>query len=76
MSADFRRILCPVDLSGSSLDPLKLAVKIAEAVTHTSADFFRSFSISARTDPPLFPFLRNHSSPTQQALENSRHEDC
>ncbi len=30
MSLDFKRILCPVDLSGFSLDALKLAVKIAE----------------------------------------------
>jgi universal stress protein A len=30
MSLDFKRMLCPVDLSGFSLEALKLAVKIAE----------------------------------------------
>jgi nucleotide-binding universal stress UspA family protein len=30
MSLDFQKILCPVDLSGFSLDALKLAAKIAE----------------------------------------------
>lgn len=31
MSLDFKRILCPVDLSAFSLDALKLAVKIAQS---------------------------------------------
>src|ERR1041385_1231728 len=33
MALDFKRILCPVDLSRLSLDGLKLAVKVAEAST-------------------------------------------
>lgn len=35
MSLDFKRILCPVDLSSFSLDALKLAVKIAETSSST-----------------------------------------
>ncbi len=31
MSLDFKKILCPVDLSGFSLDALRLAVKVAES---------------------------------------------
>lgn len=30
MSLDFQKILCPVDLSGFSLEALKLAAKVAE----------------------------------------------
>jgi nucleotide-binding universal stress UspA family protein len=35
MTLEFKRVLCPVDLSGFSLEALRLAVKVAEASAAT-----------------------------------------
>jgi len=61
MSLDFKRILCPVDLSAFSLDALKLAVKIAQSsdatldilhVIHNPFDEIYLTEIT-QTDPAL-----------------------
>jgi universal stress protein A len=61
MSLDFKRILCPVDLSGFSLEALRLAVKLAEAgdatldilhVIHNPFDEIYLTEIT-QTDPAL-----------------------
>ena len=61
MSLDFKRILCPVDLSGFSLEALKLAVKVAEAsegaldILHVIHNPFDEIYMSeiTQTDPAL-----------------------
>jgi nucleotide-binding universal stress UspA family protein len=61
MSLEFKRILCPVDLSGYSLEALKLAVKVAEAsgatldVLHVIHNPFDEIYMTAmtQTDPAL-----------------------
>ncbi len=67
MSLDFKRILCPVDLSGFSLDALKLAVKIAESsgatldilhVVHNPFDEMYMTAIT-ETDPALMEMYAN-----------------
>lgn len=61
MSLDFKKILCPVDLSTFSLDGLKLAVKVAESsaaaldilhVIHNPFDDIYMTEIT-QTDPAL-----------------------
>src|SRR4030095_11187010 len=61
MSLEFKKILCPVDLSSFSLDALRLAIKIAEAsqatldilhVIHNPFDELYMTAI-AETDPAL-----------------------
>ena len=61
MSLDFKRILCPVDLSDFSLDGLKLALKVAEAsdatldILHVIHNPFDELYMTAltQTDPAL-----------------------
>jgi universal stress protein A len=61
MNLDFKRILCPVDLSGFSLEALKLAVKVAEAsegtldILHVIHNPFDEIYMSeiTQTDPAL-----------------------
>ncbi len=61
MSLDFKRIFCPVDLSGFSLEALKLAVKVAEAsegtldILHVIHNPFDEVYMSeiTQTDPAL-----------------------
>ena len=59
MTLEFKRVLCPVDLSGFSLEALRLAVKVAEAsaatldilhVIHNPFDEIYTSAIT-RTDP-------------------------
>jgi universal stress protein A len=67
MSLDFKRILCPVDLSGFSLDALKLAVKIAESsgatldILHVIHNPFDEMYMTAitETDPALREMYAN-----------------
>ncbi len=67
MSLDFKRILCPVDLSGFSLDGLKLAVKIAESsgatldILHVIHNPFDEMYMTAitETDPALMEMYAN-----------------
>jgi universal stress protein A len=67
MSLDFKRILCPVDLSGFSLDALKLAVKIAESsgatldILHVIHNPFDEMYMTAitETDPALMEMYAN-----------------
>ncbi len=61
MALDFKRILCPVDLSRFSLDGLKLAVKVAEAsnaglyILHAIDNPFEELYMSSigQADPAL-----------------------
>lgn len=61
MSLEFKKILCPVDLSSFSLDALRLAVKIAEAsqatldILHVIHNPFDEIYMTAltQTDPAL-----------------------
>lgn len=61
MSLDFKRILCPVDLSAFSLEALKLAVKVVEAsegtldILHVIHNPFDEIYMSeiTQTDPAL-----------------------
>ena len=67
MSLDFKRILCPVDLSGFSLDALKLAVNIAESsgatldILHVIHNPFDEMYMTAitETDPALMEMYAN-----------------
>jgi universal stress protein A len=67
MSLDFKRMLCPVDMSGFSLDALRLAVKMAGAsdatldVLHVIEDPLDELYMSALTqiDPALFETYKN-----------------
>src|SRR6266508_1730873 len=67
MILDFKRILCPVDLSGFSLDALKLAVKIAERsgatldILHVIHNPFDEMYMTAitETDPALMEMYAN-----------------
>ena len=62
MGLDFKRMLCPVDMSGFSLDALRLAVKLAGAsdatldLLHVIEDPLDELYMSALTqiDPALF----------------------
>jgi universal stress protein A len=62
MSLDFKRMLCPVDMSGFSLDALRLAVKMAGAsdatldLLHVIEDPLDELYMSAliQIDPALF----------------------
>src|SRR4030095_9272364 len=67
MSLEFKKILCPVDLSSFSLDALRLAIKIAEAshatldilhVIHNPFDEMYMTAITA-TDPALMEMYAN-----------------
>src|SRR5918996_1487233 len=61
MSLDFKRILCPVDLSAFSLEALRLALKVAEAsdatvdILHVIHNPFDEIYLTAltQTDPAL-----------------------
>jgi nucleotide-binding universal stress UspA family protein len=67
MSLDFKRVLCPVDLSIFSLDGLRLAVKIAESsdaildVLHVIHNPFDEIYMTAitQTDPSLLEAYAN-----------------
>src|SRR5574342_9982 len=70
---DFKRILCPVDLSGFSLEALKLAVKIARAsksalyLLHVIDNPYDDLYMSSitRADPALLEVYQNE--PLQRA---------
>ena len=67
MSLDFKRVLCPVDLSGFSLEALKLALKVVEAsegaldVLHVIHNPFDEIYMSefTQTDPALIEMYAN-----------------
>ncbi|HEX2928870.1 MAG TPA: universal stress protein [Candidatus Binatia bacterium] len=67
MSLEFKKILCPVDLSSFSLDALRLAIKIAEAshatldILHVIHNPFDEIYMTAltQTDPALMEMYAN-----------------
>lgn len=67
MVLEFKRILCPVDLSSFSLDALRLAIKIAEAsqatldILHVIHNPFDEIYMTAltQTDPALMEMYAN-----------------
>jgi nucleotide-binding universal stress UspA family protein len=67
MSLDFKRILCPVDLSAFSLEALRLALKVAETsdatldILHVIHNPFDEIYLTAitETDPALMEMYAN-----------------
>jgi nucleotide-binding universal stress UspA family protein len=76
MSLDFKRILCPLDLSSFSLDALKLAVKIAGAdgatlyLLHVIDNPFDELYMSSitQTDPALLELYKSEPLKRSQIL--------
>lgn len=74
---DFKRILCPVDLSAFSLEALKLAVKVARAsnatlfLLHVIDNPYDEFYMSsiANADPVLFELYRKEPLKRARVLE-------
>lgn len=80
MSLDFRRILCPVDLSGFSLEALKLAAKIAEDsgaslyLLHVIDNPYDEFYMTSITqaDPALIELYKTEPLERSRVLEATR----
>ena len=81
---DFKRILCPVDLSGFSLEALKFGVKMARAsratlyLLHVIDNPFDEFYMSsiAREDPALLELYQGEPLKRARALEAAeRHSE-
>jgi universal stress protein A len=79
MGLDFKRILCPVDLSSFSLEAVKLAVKVAESsgaalyLLHVIDNPFDELYMSSITeaDPALIEMYQNEPATRSKALRKT-----